>query len=275
MRDYSVATLTIAGSDSSGGAGIQADLKTFAAIGTYGMSVLTALTAQNTQGVFLVENVSNDMVQKQIQAVLDDIPPKAIKIGMVSSAEIIHTISDTLSHYTIPYLIVDPVMISKSGCSLLEKEAKEALLKELLPMAYLVTPNLPEAEEITGLQINNKEEMIEAANQILLMGPSYVLIKGGHLEGEAYDVLIGKNTIHTFTNQRLNRKNTHGTGCTLSSAITSFLALGCDIEQAVQNAKTYITDAIAHSFQIGSGIGPVHHFYQLEGEKNLEYTHKN
>lgn len=263
MRNYKIPTLTIAGSDSSGGAGVQADLKTFSAIGTYGMSVITAITAQNTQGVFLVEDLSKEIVQKQIEVVFEDIEPAAIKIGMVSNAEIIHSIVDTLKKYNPQYLVVDPVMISKSGYSLLKPEAKKSLIEELIPMAYIITPNTPEAEEITGIKINNVEDMREAGKKILELGPKYVLMKGGHLEGDAVDVLIGKDIFRIYKQERLDRKNTHGTGCTLSSAITSYLALGCDIEDAVKLGKEYITEAIRYSFDIGKGVGPVNHFYKL------------
>ncbi|MGM9925463.1 MAG: bifunctional hydroxymethylpyrimidine kinase/phosphomethylpyrimidine kinase [Bacillus sp. (in: firmicutes)] len=265
MRNYQVATLTIAGSDSSGGAGIQADLKTFAAIGTYGMSVLTAITAQNTQGVALVEDVSATMVGRQLQAVLDDIPPQAVKIGMVSSESIITVIEAALGQYEIPYVVVDPVMVSKSGCALLADEAKEALISRLLPKAFLVTPNIPEAEEITGMKITCVEEMKAAGQRIRELGPRYVLMKGGHLTGDATDVLIGEQMVELYHHERLHSANTHGTGCTLSSAITSYLALGHRVEEAVERGKKYITNAILHSFPIGVGVGPVHHFYQFEG----------
>lgn len=263
MRNYKIPTLTIAGSDSSGGAGIQADLKTFSAIGTYGMSVITAITAQNTQGVYLVEDLSLEIIKKQIEVVFDDIEPKALKIGMVSSPEIIKTIVDTLKKYNPKYLVVDPVMISKGGYSLLKPEAKKSLIHYLVPMAYILTPNTLEAEEITGIKINNLEDMKEAGYKILELGPKYVLMKGGHLEGDAIDVLIGKDTFEVYKQERLNRKNTHGTGCTLSSAITSYLALGYRIEESVKLSKEYITEAIRNSFDIGHGIGPVNHFYKF------------
>lgn len=264
MEKYKVPTLTIAGSDSSGGAGIQADLKTFSAIGTYGMSVITAITAQNTHGVFLVEDLSKEIIEKQIEVVFDDIPPKALKIGMVSSPEIIKTIVDTLSKYNPKYLVVDPVMISKSGYSLLKPEAKDNLIKYLITKAYIITPNTLEAEEITGIKINNLDDMKLVGKKILELGPDYVLMKGGHLDGDAVDVLIGKDTFEIYKSERLDRKNTHGTGCTLSSAITAYLALGYDIVEAVSNAKEYITNAIKHSFDIGGGVGPVHHFYKFD-----------
>ena len=265
MRNYKIPTLTIAGSDSSGGAGVQADLKTFSAIGTYGMSVITAITAQNTQGVFLVEDLSKEIIESQINVVFVDIEPAAVKIGMVSSPGIIHTIVNTLKKYNPKYLVVDPVMISKSGYSLLKPEAKKSLIEELIPMAYIITPNTPEAEEITGIEINNVDDMREAGRKILEeLGPKYVLMKGGHLEGDAVDVLIGNDTFEIYKQERLDRKNTHGTGCTLSSAITSHLALGYDIVEAVKLSKEYITEAIRHSFDIGKGVGPVNHFYKFE-----------
>ena len=265
LRNYRVPTLTIAGSDSSGGAGIQADLKTFSAIGTYGMSVITAVTAQNTEGVFAVEELSGEIIKSQIKAIFDDIEPAAVKIGMVSSPEIIVDIVNTMKKYNPSFLVVDPVMISKSGYSLLKSEAKENLIKYLIPMAYLVTPNVPEAEEITGIKINSVTDMKVAGKKIFELGPKFVLMKGGHLDGDAVDVLIGENIFHVFKSKRLNRKNTHGTGCTISSAITAYLALGYGIKEAVELSKKYITEAIEHSFDIGHGVGPVHHFYKFEG----------
>ena len=264
MRNYKIPTLTIAGSDSSGGAGVQADLKTFSAIGTYGMSVITAITAQNTQGVFLVEDLSEEVIRKQIEVVFEDIEPAAVKIGMVSSPVIISSIVETLKRYNPKYLVVDPVMISKSGYYLLKPEAKKSLIEELIPMAYIITPNTLEAEEISGMNIETVDDMREVGEKILELGPKYVLMKGGHLEGDAVDVLIGKDTFEIFKQERLDRKNTLGTGCTLSSAITSHLALGYDIKEAVRLSKEYITEAIRHSFDIGKGVGPVNHFYKFE-----------
>lgn len=265
MKNYRVPTLTIAGSDSSGGAGIQADLKTFSAIGTYGMSVITAITAQNTEGVFDVEELSSEIIKSQIKAVCEDIPPKAIKIGMVSSPKIIKDIVESLEIYPCEYVVVDPVMISKSGYSLLRPEAKENLIKYLIPKAYIVTPNVPEAEEISSIKIETVEDMKKAGKKILDLGPKYVLVKGGHLDGDAVDVLMGEDIFEVFTSERLDRKNTHGTGCTLSSAITSHIALGYDVVEAVRRSKEYITEAIRHSFDIGHGVGPVNHFYKFEG----------
>ena len=259
--------LTIAGSDSSGGAGIQADLKTFAAHGTFGMSVITAVTAQNTCGVTMVQDITPEVVEAQIAAVFDDIRVDAVKIGMLSRPETIRAIAASLRKYQPKIIVLDPVMISKSGYSLLKPEAKENLIKYLIPMAYLVTPNVPEAEEITGIKINSVTDMKLAGEKILELGPKFVLMKGGHLDGDAVDVLIGENIFHVFKSKRLNRKNTHGTGCTISSAITAHLALGYDIKESVALSKKYITEAIEKSFDMGHGVGPVHHFYKFEESK--------
>jgi len=264
MKNYKIPTLTIAGSDSSGGAGIQADLKTFSAIGTYGMSVITAITAQNTKGVFYVEELSSKIIKEQIKAVCEDIPPKAIKVGMVSSPEIIKDIVESLEKYPCKYLVVDPVMISKSGYSLLRPQAKDNLIKYLIPKAYIVTPNVPEAEEISNIKIDTVEDMKKSGEAILELGPKFVLMKGGHLDGDCVDVLMGEDTFEVFKCERINRKNTHGTGCTISSAITSHLALGYDIKESVKLSKEYITEAIRYSFDIGEGVGPVHHFYKFD-----------
>lgn len=263
MEKYKVETLTIAGSDCSGGAGIQADLKTFSAIGTYGMSVITAITAQNTKGVLKVENLSVDIIKSQIESIIEDIPPKATKIGMVSEEEIIKELAYLLKKYKLPNIVLDPVMISKSGFSLLNPNAKNALKKYLIPLADIVTPNIPEAEELSEIKIDNIEDMKRAGKIILDLGSNYVLIKGGHLNGEAIDLLLNKDKIEIFKSERLNRKNTHGTGCTLSSAITANLALGKSMPEAVKESKNYITEAIKYSYQIGHGIGPVNHFYKF------------
>lgn len=255
--------LTIAGSDSCGGAGIQADLKTFSAHQVFGMSVITAVTAQNTQGVFAVQDISPEIIQKQIEVIFDDITVDAIKVGMVSRTETIKIIAETLSKYPIDNLVIDPVMVSKSGFHLLQPEAKEALIKYLLPMATVATPNLPEAEVITGLSISTVDDMHKAVQLIYNMGPKYVLIKGGHLEGEAIDILYDGNDFNYFNSPRIATKNTHGTGCTLSSAIAANLGKGFSITEAIAMAKNYITKAIENSFSIGKGVGPVHHFYEL------------
>lgn len=255
--------LTIAGSDSSGGAGIQADLKTFAAHGTFGMSVITAVTAQNTCGVTKVQDIDCEIVQAQIEAVFDDIRVDAVKIGMVSRPEIIETIADCLLKYKQEIIVVDPVMISKSGYPLLAPEACETLIKRLLPLATLLTPNLPETEAITGMKVKNKADMLLAAEKIIALGVKAVLVKGGHLEDQADDLLFdGKQEIW-FSGKRIATKNTHGTGCTLSSSLAANLAKRMNLADAVAASKQYVTEAIAHSLAIGSGCGPTHHFVDL------------
>ena len=255
--------LTIAGSDSSGGAGIQADLKTFAAHGAFGMSVITAVTAQNTQGVFAVENISPKVVAAQIDAIFTDIKVDAVKVGMVSQIEIISIIAAKLREYAVEKVVIDPVMISKSGYHLLEADAKNALIEELVPLAYLITPNIPEAEELTGIKISNFQDMEQAAIRIKAMGAKKVLIKGGHLETEATDILYDGEKFHYLKGEKIPTKNTHGTGCTLSSAIAANLGKGLSVIEAVKNSKQYITIAIQNSLEIGKGVGPTHHFYTL------------
>jgi len=255
--------LTIAGSDSCGGAGIQADLKTFSAHGVYGMSVITAVTAQNTQGVFGVLDITPEMIERQIEAVLDDISVDAVKLGMVANSKTIKIIAQALEKYQIKNLVVDPVMVSKSGYHLLQPEAKHALAKYLIPMATVVTPNLFEAEAITGMRVATLDQMKKAAIQINKMGAKHVLVKGGHLEGDAIDVLYDGDDFQYFNSPRIHTQNTHGTGCTLSSAIASNLANEMNISLAVEKAKEYITIAIEQSFSIGKGVGPTHHFYEL------------
>lgn len=256
-------TLTIAGSDTCGGAGIQADLKTFAAHGTYGMSVITAVTVQNTKGVFGCQDIDPEIVAGQIDAIFTDIPVDAVKIGMVSNISTINVIADKLEQYKPKTVVIDPVMISKSGFDLMKPECKETLIRRLIPLSTVLTPNLPEAEVITGMKIDNVEKMQEAAVKIYSMGAKNVFIKGGHLTSSATDVLFdGKNTI-LLASDRINTKNTHGTGCTISSAIAANIANGLSVEQAVRAAKEYITVAIEHSFSIGHGVGPTNHFYTL------------
>lgn len=255
--------LTIAGSDSSGGAGIQADLKAFSANGVFGMSVITAITAQNTQGVFDVQDVTPSMIAHQIEAIFDDIRVDAIKIGMVSRPETIEIIAKTLKKYPLPPLVIDPVMISKSGYNLLQPEAQKALIDLLLPMATLITPNLPEAEVIVGYKIDTLDLMQQAARDLHTLGCTYVLVKGGHLEDDATDILFDGERFFFLHVKRLETKNTHGTGCTLSSAIAANLAKGMCVKTAVEEAKAYITEAITHGFALGKGVGPVHHFYAL------------
>jgi hydroxymethylpyrimidine/phosphomethylpyrimidine kinase len=259
--------LTIAGSDSCGGAGIQADLKTFSALETYGMSVITAITAQNTQGVFATQNIDPEIVSKQIEVLFDDIKIDAIKIGMVSTIDIIKAISKSLGKFPLPKLVVDPVMISKCGFDLLRKESKDALVKELFPIAYIITPNLLEAEDILGYEIKNVEDMKKAARDLHRLGPENVLVKGGHLEGDAIDVLYDGENYHIFEEKRIDCIHTHGTGCTLSSAIAAHLAKGFHLVDAVKHSKDYISTAIAHGISIGKGVGPTNHFYNLYNKK--------
>ncbi|EGW39483.1 bifunctional hydroxymethylpyrimidine kinase/phosphomethylpyrimidine kinase [Desulfosporosinus sp. OT] len=261
--------LTIAGSDCSGGAGIQADLKTFSAHGVYGMSVITAVTAQNTQGVTAVQDISRDVIGKQIEAIFDDIEVDGVKVGMVSQVQTIEVIAELLRHYAPQTIVVDPVMVSKSGYHLLNPEAEVTLIKELLPLATLVTPNIPEAEVMTQTSIQTLEQMEEASRIIYQMGVKNVLLKGGHLEDDAIDILYDGQEFSYFFSSRIATKNTHGTGCTLSSAITSNLALGYSLNEAVSLAKEYITIAIQHSLSIGKGVGPTHHFYALYKKAGL------
>lgn len=261
--------LTIAGSDSSGGAGIQADLKTFSAHGVFGMSVITAVTAQNTQGVFAVQDIDPEVIAKQIEAIFEDITVAAVKIGMVSQVPTIKVIAEQLRKYAPGKLVVDPVMVSKSGYHLLNPDAENILIQELLPLATVVTPNIPEAEVMTHRSIHNIEDMKDAAKAIFQMGAQNVLLKGGHLEDDSTDILFNGQEFVSFTSLRIATKNTHGTGCTLSSAIASNLALGLSIDQAIAKAKEYITTAIQHSLSIGKGVGPTHHFYTLYQKAGL------
>ncbi|AHF08855.1 MULTISPECIES: bifunctional hydroxymethylpyrimidine kinase/phosphomethylpyrimidine kinase [Dehalobacter] len=255
--------LTIAGSDTCGGAGIQADLKTFAAHGVYGMSVITAVTAQNTQGVIAVQDIKPEIIGKQIDAIFEDIEVDALKIGMVSVSETIETIRDRLIEHNVKRIVLDPVMISKSGYPLLKEDARKALITNLLPLATIVTPNIPEAETITGRPILNLRDVKEAAKIILSLGPACVLLKGGHLEGTATDILFDGKVFSEFKAPRLNTKNTHGTGCTLSASIAANLAKDMEMTRAVEASKKYITMAIEHSLEIGKGVGPTHHFYEI------------
>lgn len=261
--------LTIAGSDSGGGAGIQADLKAFSAQGVFGMSVITAITAQNTVEVRGVQNIELSMIASQIEAVFDDIQVDAVKIGMLSSADVVHVVANTLKKYAPKLIILDPVMISKAGHHLLQEEAIDALKNELIPMATMITPNVPEAEVLTGRKIRTKEEMIAACREIHQQGAQTVLLKGGHLEGDADDVLFDGEKDHWYEEQRIETKNTHGTGCTLSSAITANLAKGDALLDAVSSAKKYITNAIQYSFDLGHGHGPVHHFYEFHKDSAM------
>ncbi len=258
-----IKVLTIAGSDSCGGAGIQADLKTFSALGAYGMSVITAVTAQNTRGVYSVREMDLEIIRDQINAIFEDIQVDAVKIGMVSSEAIIKTIVELLLAHKAKNVVLDPVMVSKSGCALLQPQARESLLSELLPLSEVVTPNILEAETITGEKILTLPAMEEAAVKINLLGAKNVVVKGGHLEGDATDVLYDGKAFRHFEGSRISTPHTHGTGCTFSSAIAAFLAKGFPVGEAVAGAKEYISGAIAHAFPLGQGVGPTHHFYQF------------
>lgn len=255
--------LTIAGSDSGGGAGIQADLKAMSALGVFGMSVITAVTAQNTKEVRSVQNIELAIIQDQIEAVFDDLPVDAMKIGMLGNAEIVHVVAGTLKKYGPEHLILDPVMVSKGGHHLLEQCAVDALKEELLPLAMMVTPNIPEAEVLTGKKIVTEEDMYEACIEMKRLGSRTVLLKGGHLSGDPNDLYYDGNEFHWLKEKRIKTENTHGTGCTLSSAIAANLAKDMPVLEAVKLAKRYITGAIAHSLPLGSGHGPTHHFHEL------------
>jgi hydroxymethylpyrimidine/phosphomethylpyrimidine kinase len=252
--------LTIAGSDSGAGAGIQADLKTFAAHGVYGTSALTAITAQNTLGVTAWEPVSSALVVAQIEAVVADIGADAVKTGMLANAAIVRVVADAVRRLSLRNLVVDPVMIAKGGDRLLETQAVDAIRHELLPLARVVTPNIPEAEVLSGITIGSLEEMRQAGRRILDRGPRVVLIKGGHLQGdEAIDVAVTAAGDEAFRAERLSTRHTHGTGCTLASAIAANLALGLDEMDAIGRAKSYVTDAIRRAPGIGRGHGPLGH----------------
>lgn len=260
--------LTIAGSDSSGGAGIQADLKTFAALGCYGMSVITALTAQSTRGVSAVHPVPAGFVRDQLEAVMGDMGADAVKIGMLYSAESVNVVSELLKKHDGKNIVLDPVLTSHDGRSLLERHALSVLKKALIPMATLLTPNVPEACTLLGKEIDSLEDMYEAARTLWSWGPRNILIKGGHLNGEAStDVLFmgPEDRFMRFEQGRIKTRNDHGTGCTLSSAIAAFLAKGLPIEDAVRSAKEYLMAALQHGagYVIGRGNGPLHHFYQF------------
>ena len=258
--------MTIAGSDSGGGAGIQADLKTFQAMGVYGASTLTAITAQNTVGVRAVHEIPTDVIAAQFDAVVEDIGVDAAKTGMLSSAEIISTVADRVRHWRLERLVVDPVMVAKSGDRLLREDAVEALIRRLLPLALVVTPNLPEAEVLVGRSLLSDEDIHEAARRIVELGPRAVVMKGGHRSGDAIDVLFDGKVFHTFRAERVDTPNTHGTGCTFSAAIAAGLARGSDVVEAVEDAKRYVTQAIRRSVGLGHGHGPVAHDWLLSRE---------
>lgn len=264
--------LTIAGSDCSGGAGIQADIKTMTMNGVYAMSAVTALTAQNTTGVKAIQESTPDFLKQQIDAVFEDIYPDSVKIGMVSSCELIRVIADRLKYYDAKNVVVDPVMVATSGSALMKTDAVKTLVAELLPLAAVVTPNIPEAQVLSGLTIETKEDMIEAAKAI---GNSYgcaVLLKGGHSINDANDLLYANGESVWFEGKRINNPNTHGTGCTLSSAIASNLAKGFSLAQSVRRAKDYISGALAAMLDLGKGAGPMAHNFTLQGKYAEEVT---
>jgi hydroxymethylpyrimidine/phosphomethylpyrimidine kinase len=256
--------LTIAGSDSSGGAGIQADLKTFQALGVYGMSAVTAVTVQNTCKVYAIQEIDPRIVHDQIVCLFEDIAIDAVKIGMVSSTALIEAVAAALNAVSPPAIVLDPVMISKSGYALLKEEARQMLVAKLFPLAEVVTPNIHEAQALVGGTITTIAQMEQAARRIVTMGARKVVVKGGHLGGDqATDILFDGRRSESISAARLATANTHGTGCTFSSAIAAYLARGFPFFKAVQGAKAYINGAIAHALGIGRGHGPTHHFFDL------------
>jgi hydroxymethylpyrimidine/phosphomethylpyrimidine kinase len=257
--------LSIAGSDSGGGAGIQADLKTFSALGVFGMTAITAVTVQNTEGVSGYQALAPEIVAEQIRAVVTDIGVDAAKTGMLASAEIVTAVADALSENAVPNLVVDPVFVSKHGDALLEPEAVGALRERILPLATLVTPNLPEAAGLVGFDVTNRDLMEDAAGAIRSMGPRAVLVKGGHLEGaaNAEDLFFDGDRTEWIGAERIETANTHGTGCTLSSAIAAYLARGDDLLDAVRKGKAFVTEAIRGALPLGRGIGPVDQLWRI------------
>lgn len=262
--------LTIAGSDCSGGAGIQADLKTMTMNGVYGMSAITALTAQNTTGVKSIQEATPEFLKDQLDAVFEDIFPDAVKIGMVSSTELIHVIADALRLYQARNIVVDPVMVATAGSALIQTQAVQTMVEELLPLADLVTPNIPEAEVLSGMTIHSKEDMETAAKQLGNRYGCAVLLKGGHSINDANDLLYTEGKLSWFQGKRIHNPNTHGTGCTLSSAIASNLAKGFSLGESVQRAKEYISGALAAMLDLGKGSGPMMHNFDLTSEFSKE-----
>lgn len=258
--------LSIAGSDCSGGAGIQADIKTMTMNGVYAMSAITALTAQNTTGVYAIQESTPEFLKQQLDAVFHDIYPDAVKIGMVSSSELIEVIADRLRFYNAKNVVVDPVMVATAGSSLMKSNAVRILIEKLLPLSTVITPNIPEAQVLAGFTITNKEDMENAAKY---MGDTYgcaVLLKGGHSINDANDLLYADGKIIWFEGKRIDNPNTHGTGCTLSSAIASNLAKGFTLEESIKRAKEYISSALSAMLDLGNGSGPMQHNFDLQGE---------
>jgi hydroxymethylpyrimidine/phosphomethylpyrimidine kinase len=259
-----IKVLTIAGSDCSGGAGIQADIKTMTALGAYAMSAVTALTAQNTTGVYGILESDPEFLSLQLDCIFRDIYPDAVKIGMVSNRELIGVIAGKLREYGAKNIVVDPVMVSTSGSSLLGAGAEVSLVKDLMPLADLVTPNIPEAEKLTGMKIDNKTDMEMAAKVISDMIPGWVLLKGGHLNGSADDLLCRKNELIWISGKRIDSNNTHGTGCTLSSALAVGLARGMTVEESAIMAKKYVAGALGTGLNLGKGSGPLNHCFDIQ-----------
>ncbi|WP_027623377.1 bifunctional hydroxymethylpyrimidine kinase/phosphomethylpyrimidine kinase [Clostridium lundense] len=255
--------LSIAGSDCSGGAGIQADLKTFSAHGVFGMSIIVSVVAENTSRVIDIQDITPDIIQKQIDAVFEDIEVDAIKVGMLSTPTCMEAVVRKLYQYKPHNIVIDPVMYAKNGCLLMDPNSVNTLIKIVIPCADVLTPNIPEAEKIADIKINCIDDMKIAAKLIYEMGCKNVIVKGGHAIENSVDILYDGKQFYTFETHRINTKNTHGTGCTFSSAIASNLALGLSIPKAVEEAKKYVTTAIEHSLPIGKGNGPTHHFYDL------------
>lgn len=255
--------LTIAGSDSSGGAGIQADIKTITAHKMYAMSAITALTAQNTTGVYGIMEATPAFVAKQLDCIFTDIVPDAVKIGMVSSREIIEVIAQKLALYEAKNIVVDPVMVSTSGCRLISETAQEVLTKYLLPLGTVITPNIPEAEVLCGFAIHDEEGMVRAAKVIAEKTKGAVLLKGGHLVNDAVDLLCVRGELRWYRAERIENPNTHGTGCTLSAAIACYLAKGESLEESIRCAKEYLTGALRAGLDLGKGNGPLNHVYWL------------
>ena len=258
--------LTIAGSDCSGGAGIQADIKTMIMNGVYAMSAITALTAQNTTGVYGIQETSPEFLDNQLDCIFTDIFPDAVKIGMLSSAEIMHHVAVKLQQYHAHHIVLDPIMISTSGHRLMDKDAEQTLQKELFPLAEIITPNIPEAEILCGMEIHTEEDMVAAAKAIYEDLGCAVLLKGGHNINDTNDLLYTKEEVSWFKGKRINNPNTHGTGCTLSSAIAANLAKGFDLKTSVQRAKDYISRALADMLDLGAGSGPMNHAFDLKDE---------
>jgi hydroxymethylpyrimidine/phosphomethylpyrimidine kinase len=257
--------LTIAGSDSGGGAGIQADLKTFSALGVFGMTAITAVTVQNTKGVSDFEEISPDTVADQIRSVAGDIGVDAAKTGMLASAPIVEAVAEAVEEMRLPNLVVDPVFVSKHGHPLLADDAVDSLQRLLLPLATLVTPNLPEAAGLAGFDVQSRDDMRRAAGAILRLGPKAVLVKGGHLEGDrATDLFLEGGVEEWVDAERIDTPHTHGTGCTLSAAITAHLARGASLSDAVRAGKAFVTEAIRHALALGEGIGPVDHLWSIQ-----------